>query len=99
MIAKLKTYGGNQKSNKELEGVLEPESEPESEPGFATPPPCPWCYFNTPITNTERKRGSEYIRSRIIAGPLTPVIIRVMEKVDKASDRMIVAGQLSTELL
>jgi hypothetical protein len=53
----------------------------------------------TPITNTQRKRGSEYVKERMIAGPITPTAIRVMEKVQKGSDKMILEGQLSKELL
>jgi len=53
----------------------------------------------TQITNTQRKRGSEYVKERMIARPITPTVIRVMEKVQKGSDKMILEGQLSMELL
>jgi hypothetical protein len=36
---------------------------------------------------------------RLKAGNITPTVIQVQEKVTKSADRMILAGQLSTELL
>jgi hypothetical protein len=35
----------------------------------------------------------------MIVRPITPIAIRVMEKVQKGSDKMILEGQLSKELL
>ena len=36
---------------------------------------------------------------RLKAGNITPTVIRVQEKVSKSADRMVLAGQLSTEHL
>jgi hypothetical protein len=93
----MKTFGGIQEETRVEESSS--SSNEEEEPAFATPPPLDWSQFNTPITNTHRKRGSEYIKSRATTGPLTPTVIRVMEKVEKSADRMILQGQLATEML
>jgi hypothetical protein len=73
--------------------------EEEESEGFATPPLRPWIEFKTPITNTGRQQGLNYVTERLKAGNITPTVIRVQEKVTKSADRMILAGQLSTELL
>jgi hypothetical protein len=39
------------------------------------------------------------VTERLKAGNITPTVIRVQEKVLKSADRMVLAGQLSTELL
>jgi len=88
----MKQYGGVQELERE-------ESSDESSVGFATPPPPPWHEFTTPITNTGRRRGSNYVTERLRAGNITPTVIRVQEKVSKSADRMVLAGQLSTEHL
>ena len=88
----MKQYGRVQ------EAQLYEEEEEESE-GFATPPPCPWIEFKTPIINTGRRRDSNYVTERLKAGNITPTVIRVQEKITKLADRMILAGQLSIELL
>jgi hypothetical protein len=36
-------------------------SDASSEPAFATPPPPLMSKYKTPITNTQRRRGSDYI--------------------------------------
>jgi hypothetical protein len=92
----MRDYGGIQERSRE---ESDKESDEESEPTFATPPPPPWHEFNTPITNTGRRKGVDYIKLRMLAGTITPTVIRVQEKVEKAADRMILRGQLSTELL
>jgi hypothetical protein len=53
----------------------------ESTLGFATLPPRPWSEFITLITNTQRKQGSEYVKEQMVARPITPTAIRVIEKV------------------
>jgi hypothetical protein len=93
VLRKMKQFGGIQ------ENIREKELSKDEEPAFATLPPPDWTQFNTPITNTQRKRGSEYVRSRAITRPLTPTAIRVIEKVEKASDKLILQGQLATEML
>jgi DDE superfamily endonuclease len=95
VLDQMKSYGGVQE-----EGVVEVEgeSDPESEPGFSTPPPPNWTEYNTPITNTQRKRGSEYVRAKS-GQPFTPIAIRVLEKVEKGSAQLILKGQLATELV
>ena len=92
---KLKQYGGIQ----EVQREETPSSDDESEPAFATPPPPPWHEFTTPITNTGRRRGSQYVKGRLLVGTVTPTVIRVQEKVEKAADRMILTGQLAKEHL
>jgi hypothetical protein len=79
---------------------------PSSPPAFATPPPLEpnWSQFNTPLTMRTRKSGVEYIKKRqwdaIDHGiPLTPSVVRVTEKVDKASETSILKGALSTHRL
>ena len=88
----MKQYGGVQELERE-------ESSDESSVGFTTPPPPPWHEFTTPITNTGRRRGSNYVTERLRAGNITPTVIRVQEKVSKSADRIVLAGQLSTEHL
>jgi len=95
VLDKMKAYGGIQNAVEAEEVAISRESTP----GFATPLPRLWSEFMTPITNTQRKRGSEYVKERMVAGPITPTVIRVMEKVQKGSDKMILEGQLSKELL
>ena len=87
---------------KEYSGVQDAptvESSDDESIGFATPPPPIRSEFKTPITNTSRRRGQEYVTERLKAGDITPTAIRVQEKVVKAGDRMVIAGQLSTEYL
>ena len=92
----MKEYGGIQ----ELVTVR-PGTSSSSESGsvFTTPPLFNWANFTTPITNTQRKRGAEYIQGWIALGPLIPITKCVIEKVERATDRMIIEGQLSKELL
>jgi hypothetical protein len=92
VLDKMKEYGGIQ----EQEQV---ELFNDSSEGFATPPPQPWHEFSTPITNTQRRRGSEYVMERLQSGDITPTVLRVQDKVARASDRMVLAGQLSIEYL
>jgi hypothetical protein len=87
----MKQYSGVQEAQRD-------EEEEEESEGFATPPH-PWTEFKTPITNTGRRRGSNYVTERLKAGNITPTVIRVQEKVLKSADRMVLVGQLSTELL
>ena len=96
VLDKMKEYGGIQVEIEEEGSSLSDDSEP----AFATPPPRPWTEFRTPITNTQRRRGSEYIQSRVRSGePLTPIAIRVMEKVEKGTDQLVISGRLAQELL
>jgi DDE superfamily endonuclease len=92
VLSKMKEYRGIQDERRE-------ESTDDESIGFATPPPPPWHEFTTPITNTGRRRGIEYVKGRMLVGSITPTAIRVFEKIDKATDLMLVKGQLSTELL
>jgi hypothetical protein len=64
VLDKMKAYRGIQNAVEAEEVAISRESTP----GFATPPPRPWSEFTTPITNTQRKRGSEYVKERMIAG-------------------------------
>jgi hypothetical protein len=78
---------------------------PSSPPAFATPPPrLDWIQFNIPLTIRTRKRGLEYIRKchfdSIKQGvPITPSVVRVAERVEKASETSILRGALSTHRL
>jgi len=92
VLSKMKDYGGQQGRERSC-------SIDSSDAGFATPPPPPWHEFTTPVTNTGRRRGAQYVVGRLQTGQITPTVIRVQEKVEKAADKMILAGQLSTELL
>jgi hypothetical protein len=74
-----------------------------SSPGFNTPPPqtpTNWHKYSTPLTLQSRKKGVEYIRGRQLSAiegtPITPSVIRVMDKVEKASKTSMLAGALST---
>jgi hypothetical protein len=58
-----------------------------------------WDRFNTPITNTGRRKGQAYVTEWLKKGDITPTVLRVQDKVVKASDRMVSTGQLSTEYL
>jgi hypothetical protein len=95
VLLKMKQYGGIQETQRKES----PLSSEESEPAFATPPPRPWAEFTTPITNTGRRRGSNYVFERLKAGTITPTVIRVQEKVSKSADQMILSGQLAKEHL
>jgi hypothetical protein len=92
VLDKMKEFGGIQEAQ-------ESSSDDDSEPAFATPPLRPWKEFKTPITNTERRRGSDYVTVRLKAGDVTPTLIRVQEKVSKSADQMVLSGQLSKEHL
>jgi hypothetical protein len=88
----MKDFGGIQD--------IKSEESSEEEPAFATPPPLPWTEFQTPVTNTQRRRGSEYIQTRIRSNlPLTSVALRVMEKVKKGTNQLVISGRLAQELL
>lgn len=100
--------GEYQKLQKELRPttLLPRDSSPlllSSSPAF-TPPhslSTNWHEYSTPLTLRARKRGINYIRERTndaMGGvPLTPSVIRVQGKVEKASmTSIILAGGLST---
>ena len=92
VLNKMKEYGGIQEAPRiEL-------SDNESD-GFATPLLILWDRFNTPITNTGRRKGQAYVTERLKKGDITPTVLRVQDKVVKASNRMVFTGQLSTEYL
>ncbi|KAH6667219.1 hypothetical protein B0J14DRAFT_676966 [Halenospora varia] len=97
VLDKMKSYGGIQQAPDPPSST----SSRESTPGFATPPPAPWSEFQTPITYTQRKRGADYIDGRVKNGPwpLTPTALHVMDKIEKGTQKLILSGQLSTELL
>jgi len=75
------------------------DSDASSEPAFATPPPPPMSEYKTPITNTQRRRGSDYIQERVTAKDITPTVLHVMEKVERGTTRMVHKGKLAQELL
>ena len=81
----MKEYGG-------VQDAPVVESSDDESIGFATLPPPIWSEFKTPITNTGRRQGQEYVIERLKAGDITPIVIRVQEKVTKAGDRMVIAG-------
>jgi hypothetical protein len=71
----------------------------ESTPAFGTPPR-DWRTYSTPRTVIDRQIGADYLIIRLRNGePLTPTIIRVLEKTEKATQRMVLEGQLTKELL
>jgi hypothetical protein len=79
VLSKMKRFGGIQ--NEDNDESIDDESF-----GFATPPRPPWTEFTTPITNTGRRRGSLYMRDRILVGNIILTAIRMIEKVEKAAD-------------
>jgi hypothetical protein len=93
----MKVHGG-------IHPSLLPKSE-GSETAFATPPLRPDAEFNSRHVHilTQRKRGADYINSRVANGPwpLTPTALRVIEKKEKGTQSLtsILSGQLSNELL
>ena len=89
VLSKMKDYGGNQEGD---------STDSDESIAFATPPPC-WHEFSTPTTNIGRRRGAEHVKGRLAVGMITPTVLRVQEKVEKASNQMILSGQLATELL
>jgi hypothetical protein len=76
-----------------------------SPPLVATPPPqLNWAEFETPLTLRTRKLGVKYVRKRQIESleqgePITPSVIRVADKIEKASEASMLAGALSTHRL
>jgi hypothetical protein len=86
VLDKMKAMGGIQEETTARARSKELLFSSDSESVFATPPPPDWIQFNTPITNTQRRRGSEYVRARATIGLLTPTAIHVMDKVEKGSN-------------
>jgi hypothetical protein len=70
-----------------------------SKPAFATPPPPPMSKYKTPITNTQRRQGSNYIQERVAAKDITPTVLHVIEKVKQGTTQMVHKGKLAQELL
>ena len=82
VLSKIKEYRGIQSKGREES----PSIDEDEEPAFTTPPPPPWTEFKTPIINTQRRRGSKYVKGRMLAREITPTTIRVLEKIEKAAD-------------
>ena len=105
VIVELLKYQTNQGT---AEPVLESESKSESE-GFATPPPTTpppsnWMEWPTPLSLRTRQKGVDYIQDRqskaiMEETPLTPSVLRIQKKVEKASITSILKGGLSTHRL
>ena len=51
------------------------------------------------ITNTQRRRGSDYIQERVAAKDITPTVLYVIEKVERGTTWMVYKGKLAQELL
>ena len=71
--------------------------------GFTTLPPSysNWNLFETPLTMRSQKKGLEYVHSRTVSAmegdiPITPLVLRVQDKVSQASERSMLARALST---
>jgi DDE superfamily endonuclease/Tc5 transposase DNA-binding domain len=85
------------------------ESSPiiPSSPAFQTPPlpqTSEWAQFQTPLTLRSRKYAVDYIKSRQIESveqgiPLSPTVLRVSEKVEKAAQSSMLSGALSKHRL
>jgi hypothetical protein len=75
------------------------DSDASSKPAFTTPPPPPMSEYKTPITNTQRRRGSEYIQQCVAIKDITPTVLYMMEKVERGTTRMVHRGKLAQELL
>lgn len=69
VLSKMRSHNGIQEN-----APPQPPHELSSSPGFMTPPP-PWNEFNTPITQTQRKRGSGYVDLRIESGPWPQTLV------------------------
>jgi hypothetical protein len=61
------------------------KSNKSSEPAFITPLPCPIIKYITPITNTQRRRGSDFIQSRFALQNMTPIVLYIMEKLERGT--------------
>ena len=85
VLDKIKEYSGVQEE-------IQVECSDDESDGFATPPLPVWSKWNTPITNTGRRRGQEYMMERLKEGKITLTVLCVQDKVVKASDRMVSAG-------
>ena len=69
-LSKMKEYRGQQGRERSC-------SIDSNDSGFATLPPPPWHEFTTPITNTGRRRGAQYMVGRLQTRQITPTVIRV----------------------
>lgn len=109
VLSKMKEYQAIQKSVRPQTPLLIERSSPpllSSSPAFTTPPPLrsDWHKYNTPLTMRSRKLGVEYIRKRQFDAvdqdlPITPSVIRVFQKVEKASETSMLSGALSKHRL
>jgi hypothetical protein len=70
-----------------------------SKPAFVTPPPPLISEYKTPITNTQRRRGSNYIQEHVAIKDITPTVLHVIEKVKQGTTRIVYKGKLAQELL
>jgi hypothetical protein len=111
VLQKMKEYQAIQKAQRPKTPPLYQSSPPplipsSSPSGFNTPPPqqTNWAEFHTPLSMRTRKRGINYIEERQLKSiqegiPLTPSVLRVTQKVNKASETSILKGTLSTHRL
>jgi hypothetical protein len=105
VLQRVQQYGGRQT----LESDNEEEADSDSSDAFTTPPHTPpseptFTDWPTPLTMRTRKKGIDYIRTRQLAAiegsdPLTPSVIRVTDKLEKAAQSSMIKGALSTHRL
>src|SRR5580692_8961092 len=71
-----------------------------------TPPPRTlsqddWANWPTPLTLRTRKQGVDYVKERTIASingiPITPTILHVQDKIERASQRSMLSGALAKQ--
>jgi DDE superfamily endonuclease len=104
VLSKMKEYNARH-VRPQTPPILSSPPPPSSPLAFSTPPiQVGWSQFNTPLTIRTRKSGVEYIKKRHFESveqgvPLTPSVVRVAEKVEKASETSILRGALSTHRL
>ena len=55
--------------------------------------------YKTLITNTQRRRGSDYIQERVAIKDITLMVLYIIEKVKRGTTQMVHKGKLAQELL
>ena len=105
VLLKLKEYQALQRP-KTPPPLIERSSPPlpSSLPRFTTPPPLDQTQFQTPLTIRTRKLGVEYIKQRYNDSleqgtPITPSVIHIAKKIEKATETSMLSRALSKHRL
>jgi len=111
VLSKMKEYHAIQPTVRPQTPPQQPPSSPllfsSSPTGLSSPPPLPtrnWTLFQTPLTIRSRKSGIDYVRKRQFDAmegriPITPSVVHVSDKVEKAALTSMYKGALSTNRL